>query len=54
MPAQTSGNVSQDRVAVIQLDGKRRARKDLLYAAVDFERRLFGDDAVRLDVARFR
>lgn len=41
MPAQTSGDMRQDDVAVIQLDGKRRARKNLFDAAEDLERRFF-------------
>ncbi len=53
MPAQTSGNVGQNHVAVVQLDGKRRARKHLLDAAVNFERRLFVVNAVRFDFACF-
>jgi hypothetical protein len=39
--AQPSGDVRQDDVAVVELDGKRRARKDLLDAAERLERRFF-------------
>ncbi len=53
MPAQTSGNVGQNRVAVVQLNRERRARKHLLDAAVNFKRRLFVVDAVRLDITCF-
>lgn len=42
MPAQASGDVRQDDVAVIQFDGKRRAWKDLFDAAEDLERRFLG------------
>jgi len=40
-------------MAVIKLDRKRRAWKDLFDAAVDFKRRLFGIDAVCFDVTGF-
>ncbi len=33
MPAQASGDVAEDDVAVIELDGERRARENLLDAA---------------------
>jgi hypothetical protein len=45
MAAQAPGDVREDDVAVIELDGERRARKDLLDAADDLERGLF--DALR-------
>jgi hypothetical protein len=41
VPAQTSGNVRQNNMAVIELDGKSCAGKNLLDAAEDFERRFF-------------
>jgi hypothetical protein len=53
MPAQTPGNVGENSVAVVKLDRKRRAWKDLLDAAVNFKRRLFVVDAVRLDFTCF-
>ena len=40
MAAQAAGNVRQNDVTVIQLDGKRRAWKNLLYATVDLQRGL--------------
>lgn len=39
--AQSSRNVRKDNVAVVELDGKRGARKNLLDAAIDFQRRFF-------------
>jgi len=42
MTAQASGDVREDDVAVVEFDGKRRARKNLFDAAVDFQRSLFG------------
>ncbi|HEY8314265.1 MAG TPA: hypothetical protein VIG51_08800 [Candidatus Baltobacteraceae bacterium] len=42
MTAQTAGNVGEDRVAVLELDRKGRAWKNLLDRAKDLERRLFG------------
>jgi hypothetical protein len=53
MPAQTSGNVGQNYVAVVEFDRERRAWKHLLDAAVNFKRRLFVVDAVSLDYASF-
>jgi hypothetical protein len=40
--AQTSGDVGQNDVAVLELDGKRRTRKNLLDGAGYFNRSLFG------------
>jgi hypothetical protein len=45
MAAEPSGDVRQDDVPVVELDGERRARKDLLDAAEYFERRFL--DALR-------
>jgi hypothetical protein len=42
MAAQPPGYVGQDRMAVFQLDRKRRAWKNLLDRAENFKRRLFG------------
>lgn len=39
--AQSSRNVRKDNVAVVELDGKRGARKNLFDAAIDFQRRFF-------------
>ena len=39
MAAQTAGDVRQNDVAVVEFDGERRARKDLLDAAEYLERR---------------
>jgi hypothetical protein len=41
MSPQTPGNVSQNDVAVVEFDGKGRAREDLLDAAVHLQRRFF-------------
>jgi hypothetical protein len=40
MPAQTSSDVREDDMAIIQLYGKRRARKDLFDASEHLQRRL--------------
>lgn len=53
MPAQTTGNMGKNYVAVIKLDREGRTWKNLLDAAVNFERRLFVVDAVRLDFSCF-
>ena len=53
MPAETSGNVGENRVAVVEFDGERGARKHLLDAAVDFQRFLFVLDAVRFNFSCF-
>lgn len=53
MPAQTSGNVGQNRVAVVKLDRERRAGKHLLDATVNLERLFLGVDAVGLDFTWF-
>jgi hypothetical protein len=37
MPAQAAGDMSQDRMAVVQLDGERCAGKDLTNAAKDLQ-----------------
>ena len=39
VPAQTAGNMRKNDVTVVKFDGKGRARKHLLDAAEDFERR---------------
>lgn len=39
MAAQASSNVPQDEAAVVELDGERRARKNLLDASYYFKRR---------------
>ena len=41
MTAQAAGDVRQDRVAILELDGERRAGEYLFYGAEDFERSLF-------------
>jgi hypothetical protein len=41
MSAQAAGNVRKNYVAVVQLDGKRRARKHLLDASIYFKRGFF-------------
>ena len=43
MAAQAPGNVSQDRLAVLELDGERRAGKDLLDGPEQLQRGLFRD-----------
>src|SRR6185312_7562610 len=40
--AQASGDVRQDRHAVLEFHRERRARENLAYGAVDFESFLFG------------
>jgi len=42
MAAQTSGDMCQDGVAVLEFDGERRARKNLLDRAEELDRGLFG------------
>jgi hypothetical protein len=39
MPAQAPGDVRENDVAVVELDGEGRAREDLLNAAEDLDRR---------------
>lgn len=51
--SETSGDVSQNCVAVVELDRERRAGKHLRDAAMNFERRLFGVDVARLGFAGF-
>lgn len=53
MAAQSPGDVREDRVPVIQLDGERRAWEDLLDGPEDLERRLFCILRLRLGRARF-
>jgi hypothetical protein len=53
MPSQTSGDVRQNCVAVVEVDRERRAWKHLLDAAVNLKRQLFVVDAVRLDFPYF-
>jgi hypothetical protein len=51
--AQASRDMSKDDVAIVELDGKGRARKNLLNAAQDFKRRFF-DALSRLVFCRTR
>jgi hypothetical protein len=39
--SQAPGDVRENNVAIVQLDGKRRAGKNLFDTAVDFQRSLF-------------
>jgi hypothetical protein len=41
VPAQTSGDVSENNVAVVEFDGERRAREHLFDAAEYLERGFF-------------
>jgi hypothetical protein len=38
---ETTGDMRQDRLSVLELDGEGRAREDLLDRAEEFERSLF-------------
>jgi hypothetical protein len=53
MPAQASGDMRKDDVAVIELDGKGRARKNLFDATQHFKRGFF-DILSRLGLRRTR
>lgn len=43
MATQAAGDVGQDRLAVLELDGEGRARKDLLDGPEQLQRGLFRD-----------